>query len=54
MSTNSAIASIYEINSGNLNFAQKKKSMNNKRYAHCGVQVKGNIYVFGGFSHKDE
>jgi hypothetical protein len=54
MSSNSAVASIFEINPGNLNLAQKKKNMNNKRYAHCSLQVKGNIYVFGGFAHKDE
>jgi hypothetical protein len=31
----------------------KKKPMILKRYGHASVSLNGNVYVIGGFSHKD-
>jgi hypothetical protein len=54
ISNNCASSNVFEINTSNVTHALKKKPMHHRRYGHCGTSIKGNIYVIGGYSHKDE
>ncbi|CDW72222.1 kelch motif family protein [Stylonychia lemnae] len=44
---------VYEFNGANMFQSIKKKNMISKRYGHCSLVIKGNVYILGGYGHKD-
>jgi hypothetical protein len=53
MSTGDATNTCFETSASAPSKFIRKKSMQNRRYAHGCVQVNGYIYVLGGFDNKD-
>lgn len=55
VSSNNHLASnvLYEINLNTFTTASKKKPMDQKRYGHSAMYIKGIMYVMGGYTHKN-
>jgi N-acetylneuraminic acid mutarotase len=53
VANNSPLNTTYEFGASNYLLGIRKKNMNHPRYGHGTVSIKGEIYVFGGFAHKD-
>lgn len=51
--TSSAVSTVYEFGASNYLLGMRRSSMNHTRYGHGSVSIKGVIYVFGGFAHRD-
>ena len=49
----SALSTVYEFNPSNYLLGIRKKNLNHPRYGHGCVSIKGIVYAFGGFAHKD-
>lgn len=53
MANSSAMNTVYEFEPSNYMLGLRKKNMNHARYGHGSVSIKGQVFVFGGFAHKD-
>jgi hypothetical protein len=47
------MSTTYEFAASNYLLGVRKRNMNYSRYGHGSVSLKGVVYVFGGFAHKD-
>jgi len=53
IANSSPLNTIYEFGASNYLLGLRRKNMNHPRYGHGSVSIKGFIFVFGGFAHKD-
>jgi hypothetical protein len=48
------VADVYKINVTNApSVLEQLNEMHNQRFGHCSVDIKGTLYVFGGFCHME-
>lgn len=47
------VGTVYEFGASNYLLGMRRKSLNHVRYGHGTVSIKGAVYVFGGFAHRD-
>jgi len=49
----SPASTVYEFGASNYLLGMRRKNLNFARYGHGSVSIKGVVYAFGGFGHKD-